>query len=505
MRQSSFLRKQLILSIVVTVGFVAAGFFVAFQMGPRREPRPWMNEDERWISLARRFDAERAVMSEAEALRHLEGPPRPMGPPPMGSNGPAAPGHWPPPPDERAIPQDHFRHPPGPPPGPPPYGRPSFYLLDEVAQVVASGAQAARAEELPHVKDLPAEIYQVVRLPDQRPGAPVPRVIVRLSGTPVRYLYVAPGPRPPLFPPPVYYVLGFSLMSVLLSFGFLVYYLRKNAQIVEDVMEQLQAGNLKARLPIKKLDEAGRMMTRFNQMADEIESLVCRVRATEMARANLLQELGHDLRTPLASLQNFLETFATKSDRMTPEQKVDLATISLSEVKYLARLVEDLLFLARVDDPRYLPGGQRVDLRELSREEVEIVGAAHPEREFDVEGGGPVSVFGDPHLLRRLLRNALENARSFAKSRVLIRFEAQGDSVAWLIEDDGPGFPAGSLESFGEKRGVRTLSAEPGQRLSLGLGSVIMKAVATAHRGEIAAENVPSGGARVRVTLKTES
>jgi nitrogen fixation/metabolism regulation signal transduction histidine kinase len=87
-------------------------------------------------------------------------------------------------------------------------------------------------------------------------------------------------------PAPFLYVIGFSLLSVLLSFGILVLYLRKNSDEVDNVLTQLQSGNLKARFPVKKLDEAGRMMIRFNEMADEIDAERAR-QAAERAKAQL--------------------------------------------------------------------------------------------------------------------------------------------------------------------------------------------------------------------------
>ena len=113
-------------------------------------------------------------------------------------------------------------------------------------------------------------------------------------------------------------------------------------------MKIFEKGNLKARFPIVRMDEIGQTMLRFNHMADEIEHLVERMKTVEASRASLLQELAHDLRTPVASLKNLIETVATKDASMQPALRVELMELALSECEYFERLVEDLLVIAQV-------------------------------------------------------------------------------------------------------------------------------------------------------------
>jgi K+-sensing histidine kinase KdpD len=111
-------------------------------------------------------------------------------------------------------------------------------------------------------------------------------------------------------------------------------------------------------------------------------------------------------------------------------------------------------------------------------------------------------VSGDEQLLKRLVRNSLENAFSFARSKVRasIAPAAKAGYVSVCIEDDGPGFDADSLNNFGERRSKRVVAKNENGRLSLGLGSVIMKTVVLLHGGEIEASN-NAGGGRVAFTL----
>src|SRR5262249_2643324 len=140
----------------------------------------------------------------------------------------------------------------------------------------------------------------------------------------------------------------------------------------------------KARFPIGgRLDELGQAMNRFNKMADEIERLVERLRSTEKSRIALLQDLTHDLRTPIASLKNLLATIEKKrQSRQDNDAEIISEMLSLSqrEVDYLEKLVEDLLFLAQVSEPRYRVEQDLVSLLEIVDLESENVSAGDEKR-----------------------------------------------------------------------------------------------------------------------------
>jgi K+-sensing histidine kinase KdpD len=284
------------------------------------------------------------------------------------------------------------------------------------------------------------------------------------------------------------------------------------------VISELQKGNLKARFPTDQTDELGLAMTRFNTMADEIERLVERIRSIEKSRMALLQDLTHDLRTPVASLKNLLATIEKKDGASDQAIRKELLALARKEVEYFERLVEDLLVLAQVSEPSYQSSRETVSVLELIEDEagsVEIQGTAQEgspdskEKIVKIESkinSDECLVTGDAHLLRRLLRNALENAYSFAESKVTITVDAQKNELRLLIQDDGQGFSNEGLKDFGVRKVSRAIQKDQGNRLSVGLGSVIMKTVAELHRGKLAASNRvdASGkviGAEVLITL----
>lgn len=354
-------------------------------------------------------------------------------------------------------------------------------------------------------ESLPARPYDMVDYGPQDAWHFPSRMIRLASAGQEQYLSVIYQPRATpmhrIFNLQTAVMMTSIFLAALFSLLYLFWYMRKQARLAARVIASLREGDLSARFPVSKMDEIGLLMVEFNNMADEIQTLVETIRHSELGRMRRLQELAHDLRTPVASLKNLLETLLNHYAGMTIESKVECVNLALKEVDYFQRLVEDVLFLAQVRDPKYAVVKTPVALVDLLDEELETVKSSYPKIEYDLQTNGSATVGGDGHLLRRLFRNALENAFSFAKAKVEVRLSQSDGKVRILITDDGPGFNNSTLTSFGEKRGTRIVSPNPEARLSVGLGSVIMKEVVKVHCGKLLVRNQPGLGAQVEIIL----
>lgn len=348
----------------------------------------------------------------------------------------------------------------------------------------------------------------------------MPDALVKLQGMPDRYLFIRAPELPQLmgnnskiiFP---LIGLGSLVISLLLGVGTTITIIysgvKKGVSQADDVISEIHKGNLKARFSIHRKDEFGKAMMRFNFMADEIEKLVLNLREVDHARTRLLQELAHDLRTPIASLKNLMETLHTKRQKFTIEIQDEMAELSLKEIYYFERLVEDLLFLAQIKEPSLQVQFPPIDISSALQETADDVWTRYQHQEKQIALNQrilkePLKVHCDHHLITRLFRNALENAFSFANSQVLIstRLNEEG-KIEILIEDDGPGFGNDTLSTFGTRRVTRKLDNKPNGRLSVGLGSVVMKTIVEALGGQMKASNRLSGdkilGAKVEIIL----
>lgn len=331
-----------------------------------------------------------------------------------------------------------------------------------------------------------------------KPPPPPPAREIRLSGPEKLKLAVRLGPPPDGGRNPMFMTLiifGAIALASFLSVFFFFWRFKEKAEIAKQVLSRIQQGDLKARFPISKWDDAAQILRLFNQMADEIERLVDSLRDNEKARTHLLQELAHDLRTPVASLRNLLEGLNDSSQPFNPESRLELTGLALKETEYLAKLVEDMLFLALVIEPKYKSESHEIAVQDLLQNQITIVSNKYPGVEiskiYNTSSGKRDLIIGNPHLLTRLVRNALENASSFAKSSVAIIVSQNEERVEIAIRDNGPGFSTEALENFGKKRASRYLSnTQADLRISVGLGSVIMQAIAAVHGGTVIARNI---------------
>jgi signal transduction histidine kinase len=383
----------------------------------------------------------------------------------------------------------------------------------------SEGELVSRNGKVYPFEGVPSKFLYIEFVPRHPPGGP--------AGPPG--FGVRPGDRGP--PPPggrpggpggpplkMILILAFvQITCVILGAGFSVYMLfrslKAKAILADNVLAELQKGNLKARFPVTKMDEIGQAMSRFNKMADEIERVVEHMKQVEKSRISLLQDLTHDLRTPIASLKNLLETIESKNEQIDRKVLAEFMGLAVKEVDYFDRLVEDLLIIAQMSEPKYQLESSSVSLLDLLEEEIEtVLGKSHEDGKtiqlINETGDDEIRYAGDAHLLKRLFRNGIENAHSFANSKTLIRAVKTDGAIRIQIEDDGPGFPENALASFGTRKMTRVLSSNTSGRLSVGLGSVIMKTVASLHRGSLEARNRLSTngkteGASVSITLPT--
>ena len=286
------------------------------------------------------------------------------------------------------------------------------------------------------------------------------------------------------------------------SMGFIGLYLRKKSRQAEKIITRLKSGDLKARFDLTKADEASQLMINFNQMADAIEGLVENLRKTELARKTLLQELAHDLRTPVASLKNLQEMLIEKGDLLSPEKKKHVQELALNEVVYFERLVEDLLFLSGVNDPKYDQHFALVDFSALLKQEIEII--ENDKLQVRYHGPEDLMLMGNEHLLRRLLKNVLSNASRFSDKLIEVELTVNDQEIHLSVSDDGPGMESEMLSSFGEKKFSRKIDPSNKSYISIGLGSVIMKKIMDLHEGSMVAENkVNSSGCKITMSFKS--
>ena len=280
--------------------------------------------------------------------------------------------------------------------------------------------------------------------------------------------------------------------SMGLAFFIAVLYLRRKSYEARHVLGELARGNLKVRFKINIWDEFGELLLDFNRMADSIENLVNSVQNAQNSRKEMLRELGHDLRTPLTSLTTTLGTLKTHSPKLSEKEKAEFFDMAIEDTRYISELIEGLLVLASIDNPRYTKKSISCDVSDILNSELKVRRSQH-ENKIDwqlSQGAETHMVVGDPHLLSRMFKNALDNAARYAKNSIKISIHRINESLEVLIVDDGPGLTESELQRFGKRQHQRFFKDSQSKHFSLGLGSIIMKTIAELHGGGVDISNV---------------
>lgn len=250
---------------------------------------------------------------------------------------------------------------------------------------------------------------------------------------------------------------------------------------LEAAVEHFGQGDLSARVGWTRTDELGRLGASFDQMASRIETLLT-------AERRLLQDVSHELRSPLARLR-----FAVELNDAPRIRK---------EIDRLTSLVQTLIEVTRAEgDPtarHFLP----VDLAALLRDIVEDarIEAGSRHCELQIERVDPTQISGDTELLRRAIDNVLRNAIHHApeNSAIEISLARINGHSALAVRDHGPGVPADLLDRIFQPF-VRAEEDRGRANGGVGLGLSITRRAVELHHGRVYAQNAHPG---LRVTIE---
>lgn len=240
-----------------------------------------------------------------------------------------------------------------------------------------------------------------------------------------------------------------------------------------------------------------------DQSVLEAHEAQLRVQA-EQLRSALLSSVSHDLRTPLAAIAGASASLLDNSQALAEGVREELLQSIVEESSRLARLVNNLLDMTRLESGAVTLNKQWHVLEEIigsARSRLRRELEDHPVL-VDIPADFPL-VHVDGLLLEQLFVNLLENAARYtpAGSRVRIAAQALPGRVEILMADQGPGLPSGSESKIFDKFFRGDTSSSVDGRRGAGLGLAICKAVAESHDGTIVARNVPTGGAEFVVSL----
>jgi two-component system OmpR family sensor kinase len=260
--------------------------------------------------------------------------------------------------------------------------------------------------------------------------------------------------------------------------------------------ERIGVAEFGERLPVIPTgDELERLSHSLNRMITRLEDALDHNR-------RFSADVSHELRTPLTILRGELEHVIQLPDLRA--EVIDSVGSALEEIERLAKIVESLLAISRLDSGGAGIEHHPLDLAALSRMTADQMQLLASEKQISLtcESTGSVQAIGDETRIKQVLVNLLDNAIKYTRTNghVVVSVEAQGNSALLTVTDDGVGIPAESLphvfERFYRAEKARSRGCE-----GFGLGLSLVEAVCRAHGGEASIESTEGQGTTVRVRL----
>jgi signal transduction histidine kinase len=323
---------------------------------------------------------------------------------------------------------------------------------------------------------------------------PAPEFVIRMHDGRTVHMHLMRAPPSMWSRPPF----GFAWMliwvgiAVALATYPIVRKLTRRLERLQDGVQQWGQGDLSTRVPEAGHDEVAFLAKRFNQAAQRVQTLVQSHEALLASQKSLLANASHELRSPLTRIRMGLELMGPSA---TPAFRDEISR-NISE---LDQLIEEILLASRLDAREADMGTiESVDLIGMAAEE-----AARVDAELDVQctastgnqahTGTELVVQGVTKLLRRALRNLLENARRYGAGSIGLSLSQTPEMAVIRVCDHGPGVPVELQERIFEP--FYRLPGATERDGGVGLGLALVKSIAQRHCGRAYCENNDGGGA----------
>lgn len=289
------------------------------------------------------------------------------------------------------------------------------------------------------------------------------------------------------------YILGLSIRSVVLILfisalvGLLaIWLITKRLNPIINGINQFREDKLDTRIAVRNGGELNRIGLVFNQMADTIQQNIQELKGIDNLRRELISNVSHDLRTPVASIQGYAETLMLKQDNITKEEQGKYLNIIFTSCGRLKKLVEELFELSKLETNQVKPNAEPFSIAEL------VYDVANKYRIISQKKGIGFNtviakdvplVEADLSMIDRVLQNLIDNAVKFCKEGDSINIEIQkmeAGNVEVRVADSGQGIKQEDLPNVFQR-----YYKGRSDHQSTGLGLAIVKKIIELHNSEI--------------------
>jgi signal transduction histidine kinase len=302
------------------------------------------------------------------------------------------------------------------------------------------------------------------------------------------------------------YILTLGLRSMIITFIaaaiitiIILGLITKNLRNIVSVIRKFKNGDLSARIKMKGGGELQEFAGSFNEMADTIVSNMEELKTMDNLRRELVANVSHDLRTPLATIQGYIETILLKNQTLSEEDRQKYMETILGSSERLKKLVDELFELSKLEARATLPKPEPFQLSELAQDieqkNIILAEANNISLHLDCPRDLPMA-YADIAMIEKVIQNLLDNAIKYTPENgsVTLKLEPDKENIIVRIIDSGTGIKKEEIPHiFDRYHQVKKIDKDGS---GLGLGLAIVKKIMEVHEMEISVDSrVNSGSA----------
>lgn len=275
-----------------------------------------------------------------------------------------------------------------------------------------------------------------------------------------------------------------------------IWFLTKNLRLMTKTVRKFQEGDLNARIENPEKSDIEVFAKSFNAMADTITGNIDKMQSVDTLRRELIANVSHDLRTPLAILKGYIETLQIKRDTLTEKEKQEYLQITHNNIDKLSSQINQLFEYSKLEAEQITPVKEPFSITELSHDLIAKFKVIAEKKEIRLELNNPEEncmVYADVSLVERALQNLIENALKYTapKGKVTLSLDRKDKNIEICIADTGTGIPLGEQPYiFDRYKQVNKNSKKQGY----GLGLAIVKKIMDLHETTITVLSRPKEG-----------
>lgn len=268
-----------------------------------------------------------------------------------------------------------------------------------------------------------------------------------------------------------------------------IWFITRNLRTVIEGVKDFQAGDFSVRIPVKSGREFNNVAVAFNEMADTIEGNIENLKSMENLRRELVGNVSHDLRTPLAVIHGYIETLMIKKDKLSLEERDKYLRIILESTDKLKKMVSELFELSKLESKQVTPKKEPFFINELIQDVAQkylILARRKGVLIQSVISNNIKLVNADVALIERVLQNLIDNALKFTPEggTITIKTNELENDVQIEVADTGVGIPEEQIPFVFDRYhiGDKRLSLD---KNNTGLGLAIVRKILEIHDATI--------------------